>query len=182
MLFMIQAFQQLRYVPLSRWPLRYHAILSVVAVALIAVLAALCGHQIAKQGRRVADERLQLQAELTALRSNARTNPEPDFAQGLPSAHRSDDVVRDIGRFAQDAGVQISSLNVSTMIATPIQLGRVQFNISANAPYKATKAWLSDLLARYPSLAVGTLSLQAQPNDRSLQDVHLLLVWYFQDP
>ncbi|WP_342617564.1 hypothetical protein [Rhodoferax sp. GW822-FHT02A01] len=130
------------------------------------------------------DLKLQRTALETKIKAASSVTPiplKPAFADTLPSLNRTDDVVRDIGRSAQEAGVQITALGIEPRAATPTQIGAVIFNVAATASYKASKDWLSQLLGRYHSLAVNTLSLQAMPTDPSRQDVHVTLVWYVKD-
>ena len=120
---------KLRHLPLALWPLRYHAWFAAVAVAVISVCAALSFQKMSEQIAKLAAQQRQLQDELAVLGTDARIAGPADFSQRLPMGSLADDVIRDVGRFAQEAAVQISSLQVSTHAATPTQLGRVQFNI-----------------------------------------------------
>lgn len=126
-------------------------------------------------------ERQAVQGQLDApLRVGPRFVKQ-DFTQSLPIAARSEDVARDIGQFAQRLNVQITSLTLDSQAANSRELGRVQFNLAGQARYKDTKVWLAELLDRYPSLALQSLSLRAQANDPVRQDVRLTLVLIVKD-
>jgi hypothetical protein len=107
--------------------------------------------------------------------------PPADFTQTLPQSVAHEDVVRDTSRFAQKAGVQIASLTIQKQAATASELGTVQFTIAAKADYQAAKTWLAELLARYPSLALQSLSLRAAPNEPARQEVRAVLLLFVKD-
>jgi hypothetical protein len=176
----VRNLKHLRYIPWGQWPLRYHVSLSGLVVLLVGVMLIILGQQISEQRRLLVAQNLKLHEELGVLLANAPLRSEPDFDQKLPLARNTDAVARDVGRFAQDVGLQVTNLAINPSPATVTQLGHVQFTVSASGPYKATKTWLAELLARYPSLSVVTLTMQRRSNDPSQQDVHLVLVWYVQ--
>lgn len=167
--------------PFRRWRLTHHALLA--ALALLCV-AALGGWLLQRATRTLATLQVQQQTLNQALQSGAnlaQNGPGGDFVGQLPSRLRTDELSRDIGAFAQVAGVDISALVLDTRDASSHELGRVQFNVTAQAEYKATKAWLAELLARYPALGVQSLALNAPPNESTRQEVRLVLVWYVKD-
>lgn len=163
---------------MSRWPSLWHAILAIVAVSLVLLLAWL---QMQHNSKLFAAQKTQVSELLNQLQtlSSNQTASQTDFTAALPLADQADDLARDINRFAQDLGVQISSITIDTKAPTSTELGRMQFNVAAQAPYKASKTWLSELMGRYPSLGVASLFLQAQLNDPSRQDMRVVLVWVF---
>lgn len=165
---------------MSRWPLQWHVFTAILVIAAVVVLAWL---QVRHSSNRLVGQKVQVSALMTQLQtlsSTQKANP-TDFMSTLPPVTRADDVARDINRFAQDLGVQISAITIDTKATTSTELGRIQFNIVSQAPYKASKDWLAELLDRYPSLGVASLSLQAQSNDPSRQDMRVVLVWVFGD-
>jgi hypothetical protein len=70
---------------------------------------------------------------------------------------------------------------VAPHAASDSELGRVQINVTGQAQYKDTKDWLAELMDRYPSLALQSLSLRAQANDPVRQDIRLTLVLVVKD-
>ena len=177
---LIGNFLQLRHIPVSHWPLVWHLLLATGTCVLVALLGLVGVYQITLQNQYLLVQHAELEGELLSLRAVGGSTVLPDVTQSFPTPKHTDDVVRDIGRFAEEVGVQVSNLSVSTLPSSPTQLGRVQFNIAAMGSYKSTKAWLSELLARYTSLAITGLSIQRSQSDPLQQDVHLILVWYVQ--
>lgn len=177
----IPVFLQLWRIPLRRWPWHYHL---VPAAVLLLGCALAGGWALQRASLRLADlqsAHAAVQQQLHALQNRPPDTAPADFTQSLPSAAHADEVARDIGRFAQSAGVQISSLTVEARPAGATELGRVHFNVAAQAPYRASKDWLAELLARYASLGVQSLSLQALPNDAARQDIRVTLVWFVRE-
>ncbi len=167
--------------PWRRWPSGQHAVAA--ALALLA-LAAGCFGLTRYLAASAQAQQVQLdlaQRLLKDLQGRRAALPKGDFSQHLPQASAADDVARDIARFAESGRVQIQSLSVQPQAATPREWGKVQFNISAIADYSTTKAWLADLLGRYPSLAVATLSMRSAPNDGARLTSSVALVLWVKD-
>ncbi|MDP2369376.1 GspMb/PilO family protein [Rhodoferax sp.] len=167
--------------PFLRWPLWQH--LAVAALVLAGVGgAAWWGAQHARAAHFGQLAELDTtQRLLQGLQASRAALPKGNFSQQLPPASTADDVARDIARFAESGRVRIQSLSVQPQTATPRELGRVQFNISATAEYSALKAWLAELLGRYPSLAVLTLSMRSAPNDGARLSSGVSLVLWVKD-
>lgn len=169
------------HIPARRWPLFQHVVL---ACALLAVVGIACagwlGHM-RKQTLALQDEVIQQQELLEA--ANRRTPPmvSQDFSQSMPPLNHRDEVARDISRFAQDLGVQINTLSTETRPATSTEVAKVQFNMSLQADYRAGKAWLSSLLARYDTLAVQSISIRSQATDALKHEMRISLVFYAKD-
>lgn len=155
-----------------------------LAVGVVLLVAALSWGMVlsaASQLQQVKAQHAEAQTELSSLQMLATNGTKPDFLQSLPSAVGADVLMRDIGRYAQEAGVQVGSITIDNQAPTATQLGKVHVNVSAVSEYRATKSWLAGLLQRYPSLTVGSLALQVLPNETMRQDVRLQLVWYVKD-
>jgi hypothetical protein len=127
------------------------------------------------------DDHRTAQIELKAAQRSVPEVVKKSFVDALPSVQQTDEVARDIGRFAQTLGVQIASLFVQVRAPSAREVGKVQFNLAAQADYSSAKAWLAELLARYPSLSVQSLSIRAQPNNAARQDIQLTLVLFVKD-
>lgn len=164
--------------PFTLWPLRLQVLLACGVV----LAAALAGWGVE---RTLTARKLQLQQDVAQQLPTSPVRTEsPDgaeFVNSLATRNASEDVARNVARFAQDLGVQVTALSVEQRKATDTELGKVQFNITASADYVSAKAWLNELLGRYRALAVQSLSLQANPTDTQHQDLRLILVLYVKD-
>jgi hypothetical protein len=169
--------------PISRWPVAVHACVAVIL--LLAVWGVGCGvlknarHELATTNSNL--DALQAQARL--LSAAAAVKPmqaPPDFTQSLPNREAADVVVRDMGRNAQSLGLSLGALTVVHQAASARELGKVQLTLTANGEYAKAKAWLAELLARYPSLAVQTLSARAAA-EATRQEWQLVLALYVKD-
>lgn len=167
--------------PFYRWPLGLHALLA----CLVVTGSAAGGWWYLRECQASQDslqrEYQSAQAQLDAAQLAGPAAPLTNFVQSLPSVTRTDDVARDISRFAQTLEVQITSLSVESRPSTASELGKVQFNLAAQAEYKGAKAWLTELLERYPALGVQSLSLRSQANESTRQDIRLTLVLFVKD-
>jgi hypothetical protein len=167
--------------PLNRWLIRQHAL---AVAGVIGVAALVCWwylHVAAENLSALKQERAAVQRQLLAAQAASPLAVQPSLLQALPNIARADEVARDIGRFAQPVGVQISSLAVETHAGTATELAKVHFNLSAQANYMASKAWLAELLGRYPTLAVQSLSIRASANEAPTQELRLGLVLWVKD-
>ena len=161
--------------------MRQHALVAAGAVCLAALVCWWQPHSAANGLAALQQEAAAVQRQLVVAQAASPLSVQPSLLHALPSISRADEVARDIGRFAQPLGVQIASLAVSPQASTTTELGKVQFNVAAQADYKAGKAWLAQLLARYPTLAVQSLSMRALANDVPGQDLQLSLVLWVND-
>ncbi len=104
-----------------------------------------------------------------------------DFLAELPASEKSDDVIRDIGRLASSMNMQVSSLLIAPKRISPRDVGNIQLNLTLTADYKSLKNWLSELLTRYPSIGVKTLSMRSLPADPFRQETQLVLILFTND-
>ncbi len=156
---------------------------AVLAVAML-VLAWLAGHMLVTKTLRQSTaaqqslQALQLKVQQRAAAQQESVTVAPEFAQNLPDRSVVDDVVRDIGRNATSLGVSLGAVTVVHQDASAHELGKVQFTVTASAEYGRAKAWLSELLARYASLAVQTLSVRASVGEGGRQEWQLVFILY----
>lgn len=107
-----------------------------------------------------------LQAEAAASQSTVALPVLPaepvssPLAVEWPLRQAVDEVIQQAGLAARRSGVNIRSLSVSHQAASPAARGRVNLEVSAGGSYAALKAWQSDVLARFPALAVQNLRMQ----------------------
>jgi hypothetical protein len=165
-------------VPLAYWPLSVHGLMCVSIALLTGLIAAYAQGYNSTKLRALQAQSSAMQMRLAAQVSPDTTFIAQDWQQRLPQTNQTDDLLRDVVRYARDYGVQIATLTVERLQPSSLQLGRMQINISGLAPYMSTKAWLSDVLGRYPALTVSAFALQAIPSDVARQDLHVSLCFY----
>jgi len=167
--------------PLSRWPLRFHVAAACLAVAAAAGVAGLLMYAAAEKSRQQRAELRALENRLQILVQDEKKRSAGNFLQTLPLASSADEVVRDMGRHAQALKIQVASLSIAVTDPSPGLVRKVQFNLTASGDYTSMKSWLAEMLGRYPSLGVQTLSLRGLPNDALRQEIQLALVLFVKD-
>jgi len=168
-------------IPLRRWPLRFHAVAACLAVTAMAGIAALVVYASAERSNQQRAELRALETRLQILVQDEKKRSAGNFLQTLPLASSADEVVRDIGRHAQALKIQVASLSIAATEPSPGLVRKVQFNLTASGDYTSMKSWLGEMLGRYPSLGVQTLSLRGLPNDALRQEIQLALVLFVRD-
>ncbi len=167
--------------PFRRWPLYHHVLLASLLVVVVLGLGRWWLLQ-AQGSFSTGQQYLHaIQGERDAAQGNKPSSAWRDPTHVLPSASRAEDVVRDIAKFAQSAGVRIASLAVAPQAASASEVGKVEFTLVAIAEYQATKAWLAELLARYPALGIHDLAMRPQPSNSLVQDIQLSLTLFVKD-
>lgn len=166
--------------PFQRWRIHHHGLVAVLTLVLLATVGGWYLQRSQSSLTALQAETESVQSQLNKTKA-AQPPLQTNFSQTLPSVTASDEVARDISRFAQTLGVQMMSLSVERRLASGTELGKVQFNVVAQAEYRAGKAWLSELLSRYPSLSIQSLSLRVQANDALRQDVRATFVMFVKD-
>ncbi len=165
-----------RAVPLARAPVRWHML---AACGLVLVVAAVC-LVVAAQTRKALDRALTDQVEAQAqLRNSSALDAGKQLAPELAllEPRRLDDVVRDISRFATERNLRVGSLRIEHA-APSGRLAQVQLTLAAKGTYSDLKSWLSELLARYPSVALKSLALQAPPAGSAMVSANLTLTLF----
>ena len=152
---------RIQRLPFERWPIPLH--LGGIAVMLAVVAALSWGWARHKQQQLVRQT-----AEWSALRARLQGMQAPlpsssvQLASQLPAAKDVQNVLRDIVGWAKTHALRIESLEVQSTASTPQTWGHISIPMSVQAEYAPFKAWLGDLLARYPGLTVQTLTLHPQ--------------------
>ena len=167
--------------PLSRWPLRVHALAACLAVAVMTALAGLLVYVAAGKAAQQRGELQALETRLQILQQDEKKRSAGNFTQTLPVASSADEVVRDMGRHAQTLKIQMASLSIVATEPSPSLIRKVQFNVTASGDYASLKNWLAEMLGRYPSMGIQTLSLRGLPNDTLRQEMQLALVLFVKD-
>ncbi len=169
------------HIPARRWPLFQHGLMACALLVVMGLGCALWLDHAGKQTLALQTEITQQQELLDAASLRASPMVSQDFSQSMPPLHRRDALARDISRFAKDLGVQINTLSTETRPATALEVAKVQFNLSLQADYRASKEWLSSLLARYETLAVQSISIRSQAGDALKHEIRISLVFYAKD-
>jgi hypothetical protein len=168
-------------IPLSRWPLRFHALAACLAVTAVAGLAGLLVYAAVGKAAQQRGELQALETRLQILQQDEKKRSTGNFTQTLPLASSADEVVRDMGRHAQAMKIQMASLSIVVTDPSPSLIRKVQFNVTASGDYASLKNWLAEMLGRYPSMGIQTLSLRGLPNDTLRQELQLALVLFVKD-
>jgi hypothetical protein len=168
-------------VPFRHWPVFQHTLVAAFTVVATTVVGM---GWLQRQEAELSLQRRSLgatQKELDQVKGSVPINPTEDFVKSLPKAQMAESVSRDIAAFGSTLNVQIFSISLEPHASTPTDLATVSFQVSARGEYPKIKAWIAELLGRYSTLAIKTLSVQALPNEPSKQDVRLDLVLYVRD-
>jgi len=144
-------------VPIARWPLLAHATCALIVVAACSTAAYVWERAVAKRHAAASTLLQHAEAEFRSASNHTATAEAP---LPLADASRLDDFLRDLGQLATERSVRINSLNVGHSRATS-DVRQAEVNAQLVADYTATKAWLSEVLARYPSVALHSLSMRA---------------------
>jgi hypothetical protein len=86
----------------------------------------------------------------------------PNFTERLPRRSTAASVLSDLGVHAGALGVVVASVSVSDVSPTDRNWGYVQMEASFRGSYDAIKALIAELTARYPSVALHSLSVKGQ--------------------
>jgi hypothetical protein len=164
-------------VPLSRWPFAWHAWTALALAGAVGTGGYLWhGQQAARYSAAL--HKLEIaQRELQQAQQNSRP-VDPLAALPLADPHVVDDVLRDLGEFGKLHSVTVASVTIERDADAGAAMKRVRLVVKASAEYEALKSWLGELLARYPSLALSTLSLRRAAADTSPLDASLSLSLY----
>jgi Tfp pilus assembly protein PilO len=144
-------------VPIGRWPLLAHAVCAMVVVAACSTTAYVWERAMATRRANASALLQQAEADLQTL------SRQPTIAERpLPLADisRLDDFLRDLGQFATERTVKINSLNVGHS-RTGSDIKQAEVSAQLIGDYTSTKSWLSEVLARYPSVALHSVAMRA---------------------
>jgi hypothetical protein len=113
--------------------------------------------------------------------STAPSMTEPDFTQRLPQRETIHQVVRFLGTLAQQHQVNLGQLSLNHTASSEQSLGRVDVSLSLSGPYAGGKQVLSELLSRYPSLAVQSVSAVPRQSESGRIDWSVSMSLYVKD-
>jgi hypothetical protein len=98
------------------------------------------------------------QHELAELSAPAPQPEQPDTLR-MPRAASVQETVSLITSLASEQSLQITSVAISHAASIGSKYGEVALDVDANAPYAATKSWLSAVLDGVPGIGVRNLSV-----------------------
>jgi type II secretory pathway pseudopilin PulG len=165
------------------WSLRRHVVVSVILLAGIVLLAWMVGSQQRRQLVNQQIELAQLEQSLRALSTQAAppARNEPDFTQRWPQRDEVNAVVRFLGTLAQQFQVNVGQITLAHTASSAQAVGRVDIAVAMNGTYAGGKTLLAELLGRYPSLALQSLTATPRSGDASRIDWTLALTLYVKD-
>lgn len=105
----------------------------------------------------------------------------PDFTQRWPQRDEINALVRFLGGLAQERQVNVGQMSLAHTGSGAQAVGRVDIALTLSGPYIATKQLLAELLSRYPSLAVQSLSAVPRSGDVSRIEWTLSLTLFVKD-
>jgi hypothetical protein len=154
------------WIPPARWPLRWHAAVAVAVILAMALGAFLWRRELVRDYREAARALRKAEAELSQIRREPQPAPAPMPA--LADASSVENVVRDVGQFALPRSVKIASVQIEYELERGPAGTQVRVLARAHGEYSALKSWLGELLARYPALAVSSLTLRPAADQKQL--------------
>jgi hypothetical protein len=165
------------------WSLARHAL---VVIALLAGLALLAWSILTQQRLQLLNQQTELAQLERALKAlSTQTVPpvrnEPDFTQRWPQRDEINAVVRFLGSLAQQHQVSLGQMTLSHTASSAQAAGRVDIALTMNGTYASGKLLLAELLSRYPSLALQSLTAAPRSGDASRIDWTLALTLYVKD-
>lgn len=144
---------------LAQWPWHWHAGAMVVVLAVVGGLVLGWLRYQQRQQASLAAEIERVREQVAGV-GTPRPNPSDWLGEQVPTAQAADQVVRDMVAWAQAQGMQLGAVEVQAVPATASTWGAVQFSVTATGGYAGVKAWLGDLLGRYPGLMVQSLAMR----------------------
>ncbi|MDT7517131.1 type 4a pilus biogenesis protein PilO [Rhodoferax mekongensis] len=99
----------------------------------------------------------------------------------LPTPSIMDALQTDVSRFADSNRLQLVSLTTEHASVADPDTPRIVLQVSVRGDYAGIKSWLSELLARYPTLSLQQLQLQNASQDPApgqRQEARMTLVLY----
>lgn len=164
-------------IPPSQWPLRWHAVVAATALAGISAALYVADRRFADRERQALQEVAELKAQLAA--SQAATQRRPSAEPPLPGPAQLDAVMRDFSELADERAVKLVSVRIeheASRAGVPLQ--EIKLHAKAAGDYGAVKPWLSEVLARHASLALGSASFRRASADGNRLDADLTFVLF----
>ena len=161
--------------------------LTPVSAAGVVLLIVLAGwFSLSSQHQKLKAQSLELAGteqaiQQSKLASSAQTVVEPNFTQRLPQREAIQQIVRFLGTLAQQHQVTLGQLTLTHASSSEQSLGRVDIAMSMSGPYAGGKQVLSELLSRYPSLGVQSVTAVPRPSDAGRIDWSVSMSLYVKD-
>jgi hypothetical protein len=165
-------------VPVRYWPLEHHIWLAIAVGSGLLAAVLTCLQMLENHVEATRKDLQQLQIHQLEARKTPPPTATEQFEKTLPSAQVAEAVARDITAFAVTANVQVSSVQIENSAGSPSEYATVLYQVNAKGEYRQTKQWIAELLGRYETLAIKSLSIQALANETARQDIRMTLVLY----
>lgn len=172
-------------IPFAHWSRTRHIASASLAGAALFVL---CSVWDVREDRLLTQAQAQLDdAKRTSLQNPASggkgssTYAIQRLLNALPSPSITDALQTDISRFAESNHVQLASLSTEHASVGDPDTPRIGLQVTVRGDYVGIKSWLSELLARYPTLSLQQLQLQNATQDPASslrQEARVTLVLY----
>lgn len=158
----------------------------VIASILLASIVLLASSMVSAQRTQLLNQQEKLtQMEQSLKIASAHAEPliarEPDFTQRWPQRDEINGVVRFLGALAQQHQANLGQMTISHTASSSQAAGRVDILVSINSTYSSGKQILSELLGRYSSLALQTLTTAPRSGDAARIEWTLALTMYVKD-
>jgi hypothetical protein len=135
-----------------------------LAIGCVVALALVCFWLLKTESAKLSDHKaltLRHEAQVSAnLRALKETRPGKNFAEQLPSAAKTEEVMRYLSQLSAKAQVNVGSVSLSNPALQSQGLYRTELMMNLTGEYSATKELLSQLMARFDNLALQTLSIK----------------------
>jgi len=163
-------------VPPSLWPMAWHA----TAVVALLIALSIAGYLVHRSHRmqylQAMDTLKSAQQDLERLRQSPPADPISSIR--LAEASTVDDILRDFGEFGKANAVTMGAVTIERDVEAAPEFNQIRITAKASGEYIRLKSWLTELLARYPSLVLSTLSLRRTAPDSSQVEATLSLSLY----
>lgn len=172
-------------IPFAHWSRTRHVACACLAGAAVAALYTAWS---IREDRLLVSAQAQLddakRASLQNLADGNRKNTTEAVQRllnSLPTPSIMDALQTDVSRFADSNRLQLVSLTTEHASVADPDTPRIVFQVSVRGDYAGIKSWLSELLARYPTLSLQQLQVQnasQDPTSSQRQETRVTLVLY----
>lgn len=172
-------------IPFAHWSRTRHVACACLAAATV---VALCTAWNNREDLLLANAQAQLddakRASLPNLSDGDKRSSKDSLQRlvnALPSSSIVESLQTDISRFAVSNRVHLKSLSTEHASVADQDTPRIVLQVSLRGDYAGIKSWLSELLARYPTLSLQQMQIQNAAQDPALgvdQEARMTLVLY----
>lgn len=178
-------YRQLWSTPFYFWSRRIHIVFSLVLLMTVLTICIGWSHREDQLLEDVLDQlagihRATMRNQAVSEKTNSAGALQRIF-NTLPSPSIVDALQTDVSRFADSNRLQLVSLTTEHASVADPDTPRIVLQVSVRGDYPGIKSWLSDLLARYPTLSLQQLQLQnasQNPASGQRQETRMTLVLF----